>query len=1030
MSRIETKTGSQTYILNSYTGQSHISTVSNATNAYRNCDNASTTSYAQWSVNNGYTGYVYFVFDTSERTNIPSNATLTEISGRVSVRVSNTRTTNCNFRPYVGTTAKGSSTSFSGNTVTTRNMTMGAVSNWSLSDLADLRLYIEGKRNNYYSSYIRFHAADVTVSYSYDVYYYTISASCNQYGTVSPTSQEYEEGENCTITMTPNVAGFGPTKVLDNGVDVTSQIVEHNNGAYYTYEITGLAADHTIVVTFPVPVTHTISGTVASSLSVSPSLPQTVAEGDDFDLTITPTLPGTITVRDNNVVTETYVIDPDDIDSVIYTIENIVADHTLNITFVETTKYTISGTVGSGLTISPSLPVQKYAGTDTYFTITPSESGTITVNDNGDITTYAIPRDNVHSVTYSISSISESHTLALTFTPTQRYNITGTVDSHISISPSLPQQAYTGDDVEFTLTPNACGTIVVDDNGDITEFNIPRDNIHSVTYVIYAISTAHTLTITYEAPQQFQITGTVGSGVTCSPSLPQSVYTGDDLVLTLTPSGAGIIKVVDNNVLKANYEIPADDISAVTYSLLAIGESHTLNITYESLPQYTLSATEIASGLTISPTLPVTKYLGESQTITITPNAGGQITVIDNGNESAIFYITPENVHSVTYTLSSLASNHILEFKFSSLPQFTASATLTGSGSLSPSSVTEYAGRDITFTISSVPSSNIIIARNNGENVSKKVTHSGTTYTYTFTLTNDCNIEFISKVPGSVSVDAYIDEFGTVSPASTTVTEGDEYTLTITPQDYQSTATKPLSVSDNCLEVVDELVAKKDTSSSTYTATSETHSSIQSGTSYLTQCIGKTAENPSTSTSNAYASSGNTGYAIYSFDVSTIPANATITNVSCKVNGHLENSSIQSNRFCRVQLYANTTAKGTVQNFPSTSNTTMELEDVGTWTRSEVENIKLRMEVGYYGGLVCGISLTIEYEIDQTRYYYTTTIYEATEIYVKYKPDFYVKVKNQWKGRTLTSLLPKVDGKYRKVKKLFVKVEDEWYSVD
>ena len=318
MSRIETKTGSQTYILKSYTGQSRISTVSNPTNAYKNCDNASTTSYAQWSVNNGYTGYVYFVFDTSERTNIPSNATLTGISGRVSVRVSNTRTTNCNFRPYVGTTAKGSSTSFSGNTVTTRNMTMGAVSNWSLSDLADLRLYIAGTRNTNSSSYIRFHAADVTVTYSYDVYYYTVSASCNQYGTVSPTSQEYEEGENCTITMTPNVAGFGPTKVLDNGVDVTSSIVEHNNGAYYTYDLTGLAADHTIVVTFPVPVTHTVSGTVASSLSVSPTLPQTIGEGDDFDLTITPTLPGTITVRDNNVVTETYVIDPDDIDSVIY----------------------------------------------------------------------------------------------------------------------------------------------------------------------------------------------------------------------------------------------------------------------------------------------------------------------------------------------------------------------------------------------------------------------------------------------------------------------------------------------------------------------------------------------------------------------------------------------------------------------------------------------------------------------------------------------------------------------------------------
>lgn len=1025
MSRVEHKTDTVTLIPSGTTGKSYLTAYNDESNSFHNADHLSV--YTEWRITRYQTGIVYYTFPAA---NIRSDATITSVSGRVRIRTySSSVPSSRAAQLYVGSTAKGSSKSYSASTVTdgaVNTLNPGAASNWSPADFNNLRLYLAGY-SNANNRYFRCYGADVTVEYSYDVYYYTVSVSCNQYGTVSPTSQEYEEGENCTITMTPTLAGFEPSQVLDNGVDVTNLIVEHNQGEYYTYDLNGLAADHNVVVTFRVPITHTISGTVASSLSVSPTLPQIVNEDDNFDLTITPTLPGTITVRDNNIVTETYVIDPDDIDSVIYTLENVVADHTLNITFVETAKYTISGTVGSGLTISPSLPQTKYAGTDTYFNITPSESGTITVDDNGDITTYAIPRDNVHSVTYAISSISEHHTLTLTFTPTQRYSITGTVDSHISISPSLPQQAYTGDDIEFTLTPSAGGTIVVDDNGDITEFNIPRDNVHSVTYVIYAISTAHTLTITYEAPQQFQISGTVGSGVNCSPSLPQSVYTGEDLVFTLTPSGAGIIKVVDNNVLKASYEIPADDISAVTYSLLAIGESHTLNITYESLPQYTLSATEIASDLSISPSLPVTKYLGESQTITITPNSGGQITVIDNGNEAAIFYITPENVHSVTYTLSSLAADHIFEFKFSSLPEFTATATLTGSGSLSPSSVTEYAGRDITFTISNVPSSNIIIAKNNGENVSKKVTHSGTTYTYTFTLTNNCDIDFISRVPGSVAVNAYIDEFGTVSPASTTVTEGDEYTLRITPNDF---ATKPLSVSDNCLEVIDEVIAKKDTSSSTYTATSQTHDDIQSGTSYLSYCIGRTAENPYSSTSNVYASNNTTGYAIYSFDTSAIPADAVITNVSCKVNGHLENSSIQSNRFCRVQLYANTTAKGTVQNFPSTSNTTMELEDVGTWTRSEVSNIKLRMEVGYYGGLVCGISLTIEYEIDQIRYYYITTIYEETEIYVKYKPDFYVKVKNQWKGRTLTSLLPKVDGKYRRVKQLFVKIEDEWHSVD
>ena len=150
----------------------------------------------------------------------------------------------------------------------------------------------------------------------------------------------------------------------------------------------------------------------------------------------------------------------------------------------------------------------------------------------------------------------------------------------------------------------------------------------------------------------------------------------------------------------------------------------------------------------------------------------------------------------------------------------------------------------------------------------------------------------------------------------------------ITPDDFE---TAPISVSDNYEEVIESIVAKKDSEDLQFTAESETHGSINSGTSYLSYCIGRTAENPYSTTNNAYSSGSSvTGYAIYSFDVSRIPSDAVITGVQCAVNGHLESSTVSSNRFCRVQLYSNSTAKGTVQTFPSTSNTTMELEDVGT----------------------------------------------------------------------------------------------------
>ena len=75
--------------------------------------------------------------------------------------------------------------------------------------------------------------------------------------------------------------------------------------------------------------------------------------------------------------------------------------------------------------------------------------------------------------------------------------------------------------------------------------------------------------------------------------------------------------------------------------------------------------------------------------------------------------------------------------------------------------------------------------------------------------------------------------------------------------------------------------------------------------------------------------------------------------------------------------------------------------------------------------MIYGISLVIEYEIAAMRYYYTTTVYEAKEIYVKYEPDFYVKVKNHWIGRTLTSMFPKIGGLHKRVKKVFMKINDE-----
>lgn len=129
-------------------------------------------------------------------------------------------------------------------------------------------------------------------------------------------------------------------------------------------------------------------------------------------------------------------------------------------------------------------------------------------------------------------------------------------------------------------------------------------------------------------------------------------------------------------------------------------------------------------------------------------------------------------------------------------------------------------------------------------------------------------------------------------------------------------------------------------------------------------CINVSAEDGS-STSNVYSSGSNTtGYIDYSFGISNIPSNAEISSVSCEVKAHEENKSRSS---FTLQLYSGSTAKGSATTVDGTSNTTYTL-DVGSWTRSELDSLTLHTEYGYYGGLVAGATLTINYILDTPSY--------------------------------------------------------------
>lgn len=147
--------------------------------------------------------------------------------------------------------------------------------------------------------------------------------------------------------------------------------------------------------------------------------------------------------------------------------------------------------------------------------------------------------------------------------------------------------------------------------------------------------------------------------------------------------------------------------------------------------------------------------------------------------------------------------------------------------------------------------------------------------------------------------------------------------------------------------------------------------------------------------SNAYTAADSTTYAqinlktgskattyIYLlFDLSSIPANATINSVSCSAKISVSSTSTSYIATKEIQMFTGTTAKGSATSVTSTSATSYTLT-CGTWTRAELQNARLRLYA------VRGTSST-----STSRYYrfYGATL---TVTYTWYKNTYTVTVTN------------------------------------
>lgn len=235
-----------------------------------------------------------------------------------------------------------------------------------------------------------------------------------------------------------------------------------------------------------------------------------------------------------------------------------------------------------------------------------------------------------------------------------------------------------------------------------------------------------------------------------------------------------------------------------------------------------------------------------------------------------------------------------------------------------------------------------------------------------------------------------------------------------------------ITIKDNGTDVTNQFVQLPDGSVSAVPGGSFTtgfsasgaafyQNSSTSSDAWLRYAIGHSAESPySTSdTNNTYVKpEGQTGWINYEFDFSEVPSAATIKTVSVKVYGARENSTIDTSHVARFQCYSGSTAKGTIQNFTSTSNGSVTVSDPGTWTATELHDAQLRFEIGFYGGRMLGITWTVTYEVNG--YVYTITNVAA---------DHTIVVSAAGGG---TTMLIKVNGSWVAASKVFKKVNGSW----
>lgn len=251
-------------------------------------------------------------------------------------------------------------------------------------------------------------------------------------------------------------------------------------------------------------------------------------------------------------------------------------------------------------------------------------------------------------------------------------------------------------------------------------------------------------TVTYD------IVSSAGIGGVITPTGTAKVNKGSNKTYSITPNVGFKVSAlkVDGTVVTA----------ALSYTFSNVTANHSIEVTFASVPTYTINAS-VGAGGSISPNGATTVSEGSNQTYTITGNSGYKVSqvTVDGVSQGSI----------TTYTFSDVKVNHTISATFVTTPVYAITAVQSANGSITPAGVTSVnEGGSKTFTITPTANYKVSDVRVNGISVGAVTSYTienvlaNTTITAIFQEGPACTLLTLFGVPRSTALPAVNTEYG------------------------------------------------------------------------------------------------------------------------------------------------------------------------------------------------------------------------------------------------------------------------------